>query len=596
MLRPSPEGAGHTFARIAPAAPGAGLHDYLGGSMGQGQPLAPDVRASFERSVGHRLDGVRVVADDRAASAADELGARAFTLGSTIWFGRGEYRPADPEGRRLLAHEVAHSVQQRVSGPAIQRELIVGGAADPAEVSADRAADAMVRGARAQISAGGSDAVLRRACRVTASEPGERTIACDDGNSYRVTHRRETGPAAGRVPETRGSARFNWNGRDFGIDFTICRGGTRVVVTPQLRDIPAQALQVMSNALSGAALGQGVSIQPGLQIQLIQSESFEITVEGGPAISGETGRVTGGSGSITIHTRRLPPITLRGQGTRGGGGVFTVEVPLPGEPSPPVPRVDCSTVPPPQPRDVFECRRIIPARPGRPGTPRITRSPSTRIYVLFDYATATIIGWRFEGDSTTYAPGDQAIHDRVMNLILLEGFSPSSITGYTSPEGPRQRRRGSRFEGNIALAQERADAAKAAFFRDVCFACPTFEGRPITPLGIGELYSPEDVRGREVEGRPLAEAAIRDYLAFDELRPSDPEAFRRQSFDQQREQTYRMLRRAEIRLERNPVLVERTEGTRDVPAGLGDRGPCPQEVETVAREAFRLDLLLAPTR
>jgi len=69
----------------------------------------------FEPRFGHDFSHVRVHADGHAASAARALDARAFTVGNDIVFDAGEYAPATTAGRTLLAHELAHIVQQHAS-------------------------------------------------------------------------------------------------------------------------------------------------------------------------------------------------------------------------------------------------------------------------------------------------------------------------------------------------------------------------------------------------------------------------------------------------------------------------------------------------
>lgn len=103
-----------------------------------GEPLAPDVRANLERSFGVDLRSVRVHTDERAQNTARRMDARAFTLGANIFLGRGE-RPSD---LRLLAHEVAHVVQQR-SVPTVQRWSFSGG--DRYEREAQQASAAAVQ-------------------------------------------------------------------------------------------------------------------------------------------------------------------------------------------------------------------------------------------------------------------------------------------------------------------------------------------------------------------------------------------------------------------------------------------------------------------
>lgn len=98
---------------------------------GQGRLLDPEVRRAFEPHFGVNFGRVRVHAGPSAAAAAERLYARAFTVGSNIVFNRGEYAPEAPAGRRLLAHELAHVVQQGGAPPAVQRKE-----APPAESAA----------------------------------------------------------------------------------------------------------------------------------------------------------------------------------------------------------------------------------------------------------------------------------------------------------------------------------------------------------------------------------------------------------------------------------------------------------------------------
>jgi hypothetical protein len=87
-----------------------------------GRPLGPALREYFEPRFGADLSGVRLHTDGRAADAADGLQAHAFTLGSDIAFARGAFAPESSAGRRLLAHELTHVVQQaRGAAPAIRR-------------------------------------------------------------------------------------------------------------------------------------------------------------------------------------------------------------------------------------------------------------------------------------------------------------------------------------------------------------------------------------------------------------------------------------------------------------------------------------------
>ncbi len=87
-------------------------------SQSQGQTLSPDTRDKMEPLFGHNLSSIRIHADPGAASAARSIDARAYTVGSDIYFDDGQYAPETPRGDQLLAHEIAHTVQQGKSGTA----------------------------------------------------------------------------------------------------------------------------------------------------------------------------------------------------------------------------------------------------------------------------------------------------------------------------------------------------------------------------------------------------------------------------------------------------------------------------------------------
>lgn len=104
---------GHTLRRRADGgavAPGAAA-SVTAALASPGEALAPADAAFFGTRMGHDLSAVRIHSDAAAARAAYSVGARAFALGDHLVFGHGEYRPATGEGRRLLAHELAHVTQ-----------------------------------------------------------------------------------------------------------------------------------------------------------------------------------------------------------------------------------------------------------------------------------------------------------------------------------------------------------------------------------------------------------------------------------------------------------------------------------------------------
>jgi hypothetical protein len=95
------------------AAPGsASLPARLSAARGAGSPMDAATREGMEAHFGRDLGGVRIHTDSRAQDMSRELGAQAFTLGKDVYFNAAKYNPATREGKRLLAHELTHVLQQ----------------------------------------------------------------------------------------------------------------------------------------------------------------------------------------------------------------------------------------------------------------------------------------------------------------------------------------------------------------------------------------------------------------------------------------------------------------------------------------------------
>jgi hypothetical protein len=134
------------------------VHDVL---RAPGAPLDAATRAVMEPHFGHDFGKVRVHADAAAAESARAVHAAAYAVGRDVVFASGQYAPGTRAGQRLMAHELAHVVQQRSEGSG---SLAMGPVDDPAEREAARAADSFAVGhhqtARAAVGAPG---VVRRA-------------------------------------------------------------------------------------------------------------------------------------------------------------------------------------------------------------------------------------------------------------------------------------------------------------------------------------------------------------------------------------------------------------------------------------------------
>ncbi len=122
------------------------VENTINQARGGGQQLDNTVQAQMSEAFNVDFTGVRVHTGTQSDSLNKSLSARAFTTGQDIFFGQGEYSPGSSSGRKLLAHELTHVVQQQSmmssGGP-----LTVGPADDPYEREADRIADQVAVGA-----------------------------------------------------------------------------------------------------------------------------------------------------------------------------------------------------------------------------------------------------------------------------------------------------------------------------------------------------------------------------------------------------------------------------------------------------------------
>ena len=119
------------------------VHDAL---RSPGQPLDARDRSYFGARFGHDFGNVRIHADSDAATSADAVDAAAYTVGSDVIFGRDRYRPASTRGRQLIAHELAHVIQQDAAATAADGPLTIEPAGSPAEQEARSAASTVCAG------------------------------------------------------------------------------------------------------------------------------------------------------------------------------------------------------------------------------------------------------------------------------------------------------------------------------------------------------------------------------------------------------------------------------------------------------------------
>jgi len=194
-------------------------------SGGGGHPLDSVTRAEMESRFGQDFSQVRVHTDEQAVESARAVDAAAYSVGNDVAFDHGKYAPDTPTGKHLLAHELAHVVQQSRGGLATPSQ----NPNSPLEQAADSAASAFTQSA-ATIQVGGSSAVgLSRQLNSEQSETEIIVIQVIDVSPSGKETRR---PGKLRLPVKKGlsswerqklilSAIADWQAPKVTIDFKI---------------------------------------------------------------------------------------------------------------------------------------------------------------------------------------------------------------------------------------------------------------------------------------------------------------------------------------------------------------------------------------
>jgi hypothetical protein len=194
---------------VAQEAP-AIVHQVLGSP---GQPLDARSREFFEPRFGRDFSDVRIHVDSTASESARDINAFGYTVGRHVVFAEGQYSPETTSGRRLLAHELAHAVQQ---APRTMTELATAGASA-------RTQSAQPDSGSGRLTAG----VVRRQENPRRRWDPKRHISVGIGIIQPVAASCITGTDATGVTQACG----NFSGRPFG-EYTCEDGATYVSVCP----------------------------------------------------------------------------------------------------------------------------------------------------------------------------------------------------------------------------------------------------------------------------------------------------------------------------------------------------------------------------
>jgi hypothetical protein len=210
------------------------LDDAIRWALGTGRPLKRAIIRHLDIRNDHNFDQVRVHTDCHADDLARALGARAFTVGSDIFFSKDSWQPDSASGRGLIAHELAHVAQQRTGRvPSGGGHLVVQPANSTFEREADRAAVGIASGGRLDLSTASASQPRRSYPSITI----QRTAAT-------FAQHAATAPlAAGQHGYTCHMSALFWAFRDLGDTAAVADARVEAIATNKCHGCAAAALQ-----------------------------------------------------------------------------------------------------------------------------------------------------------------------------------------------------------------------------------------------------------------------------------------------------------------------------------------------------------------
>ena len=489
------------------------VHDVL---RSPGQSLDSTTRAFMEPRFRHNFTDVRVHTDECAAESARAVNALAYTVGRDVVFGSGQYAPRTPGGLNLLAHELAHVVQQRYACGAVA-ELEVEGARSEGE--ADAAAAAVLCGRNAPVA-------MQTARPVVARFSESKKITEPDGAEVEVS-RIITPAKCISKPESRTETSGDITAQQAFLQFDFCRGRVGTTVRGELNygdaiDKARTAAQNFASNLSTQSPDQAArtfendlkQVAPQGEVRVnFQAPGVRITLGG----TGEASVAKGATGEAKVRGEvDVGPVTIGVEAKERGGTQEPrseeVLVTVGTRRSPP--DRNCFICVCSDPNIVFQCMRKEPPSVPPPAKP----GPQPVIVPLF-----------FEFEKTEPRADWKGEYEKMLRLAVdrvREGNTIARIEGNASPEGPERPKRRGGFN-NVDLAQARAektqkdlqDALKRAFtismrdaerLRAALAATYSVEGK-------GELFG-------VTENREVAERDLFRHLQTTLRAPAEGEA------------------------------------------------------------------------
>ena len=470
----------------------------------RGSAMDAGLRSRLESSFRCDLSQVRVHADEPAAQAAAAIDARAFTFGQNIWFGRNEFSPHSSRGFHLLAHEVAHTIQQGTQTPVVQRSLGVGAVDDPAEIAAEHAADAVVHATPiAQL--GSDQPVIRRqaAGKFPAVEdlgPDEKRVSLDEHTRYRIKrteqpirHTSEE-PAPPTVGVCADFAKA-WVRVEWCRDRVLGHVDVGVDVTKQLQSIIPSLLQAVATRGDVGSVLKGATVTPFLDVLVVRSGKWQLNLK----VEADVGRssATEERANLNLHTEWFDlsgGVTVT-QTSKGPSPTGTVTITIPLEKGAKTFKCKDKQKEWWEQAYFYECTKEKEPAKQEPPAPL---SPTDH-EIYFCWATPKLNEGKCEPgpldkgkqSAANSAKAAAANKQELSRLAgdFREGYRVTGVTGYTSPEGPDEPL--GKFEGNKTLADERG-AKTLEIAKEACFPrrpeiCITGGPTGVVPANGGSL-------------------------------------------------------------------------------------------------------------
>jgi len=436
-----------------------------------GCPLDTATRAFMEPRFGFDFGRVRIHTDSQAAQSASAVKALAYTVNNSIAFSAGSYAPYTAAGRRLLAHELAHVVQQGSALPLPHDKLTVGHVNDAAEADADRSADAVLSGHNPELSRPrlSSASVVRR-----TPAPDETSIPkvpqeLDESLTkilklnfegrtvhVRITRSFKQCPCS-RVDDTRSGWFYNPDLNKLAIDYRACKGSTsfdafiRSATDTQGGGVPTGDVRagidvsVSGENVKGRLVVEGVGENKntgagvgGHAKVVFKAGSFQLNLD--PTFIRELANQAPGTNPNQLEVKLgaglgSHVVEISAQDLLGNRQ-FSVNVPI--ELDQPI-NQKCFLCFCPAPVKKFTCTKTLINQPDEPPqTP--TETPQRK---LEEHTNEYRYYFAWDSDSKpseeSYLQGESAANMDAMRKDLAKpeypGYKVTAISGYASPEG-----------------------------------------------------------------------------------------------------------------------------------------------------------------